>query len=111
MELKLIYDREADASITDKDLESILRSHLYNHVCQVEFTKVNGETRTMDCTLHKAYMPGKILEEFQSTRVIKPGVVSVVCIDDHLEEAAWRAMKVENIKKIHIFPDPIPDKF
>lgn len=108
MSLKLIFDRTID-TVEDSQLESILRSHLYNHVVQVEFTKVSGEHRVMDCTLHKAYMPGKILEEFQSTRVVKPGVVSVVCIDDHLEEAAWRAVKIEKVTKISIYPDPIPD--
>jgi hypothetical protein len=76
-----------------------LRQLLSEHDCEVVFTKVNGETRTMPCTLREAAMPERVVtEEYQTTRLYKPETLSVWCLDKN----EWRAFKVANVKEIRV---------
>lgn len=76
--------------------------HLLNvlgrSVCQVTFTKVNGEQRIMPCTLRSEILPPKALSEHHQTRLYNPEVISVFCVD----KLEWRSFRVMNVTDIKI---------
>jgi len=67
-------------------------------VCEVTFTKVNGEIRQMPCTLKGELLPAvdanKLHEE--KTRKSNPDNLSVWCTDKN----EWRSFKVANVQQI-----------
>ena len=74
---------------------TILLAALKNHECTVTFTKVNGETRVMPCTLKEDLVP-----KVEPKRTKKPNeaVVSVWCID----KKEWRSFRVDNVVDLQI---------
>jgi hypothetical protein len=73
--------------------------HLLNeNVCEVTFTKVNGEVRTMPCTLKPEAMPQIAVNESHQTRVYKPETLSVWCVD----KGEWRAFRVANVTEVKV---------
>jgi hypothetical protein len=80
----------------------ITRTHLsellHTGECVVEFTKVNGEVRSMPCTLKAELIPPvppKVLAEGQTPKVKKenPDVMSVWCLDKN----EWRSFRIDNV--------------
>jgi hypothetical protein len=64
----------------------------------VEFTKVNGEVRSMPCTLKAELIPPapvKVLAEGEVSKVKKenPEVMSVWCLD----KKEWRSFRIVNV--------------
>lgn len=80
---------------------NILLEALKNHECTVTFTKVNGETRVMPCTLREDIVP-KPPVEIASKSVVKrhenQNVVSVWCTD----KREWRSFRVDNVVDLQI---------
>ena len=80
---------------------NILLEALTNHECTVTFTKVNGETRVMPCTLKENVIP-KSPADIASKSVIKrhenQNVVSVWCLD----KKEWRSFRVDNVVDLQI---------
>ena len=74
---------------------NILLEALKNHECTVTFTKVNGETRVMPCTLKEDLVP-KV--EHKGTRKPNVAVVSVWCLD----QKEWRSVRVDNVVDLQI---------
>ena len=81
-----------------------IKSMLSEYECIVNFTKVNGELRSMPCTLREDAMPA-------STRVLKDDIVeaeaptnfnliTVWCTDMQ----AWRAMRTMNVISVILPP-------
>lgn len=72
---------------------------LKRHICAITFTKVNGETRVMNCTLRTDKLPpeppkdddGKPKRDFATT----------VPVYD-LDKNAWRSFRVDSLKDIQI---------
>jgi hypothetical protein len=84
---------------TDDERNRYLRDILSKNDCEVTFTKVNGETRTMPCTLRTEAMPARVVtEQHQVTRLYKPETLSVWCLD----RSEWRAFRVQNVTGIRI---------
>ena len=82
-----------DLDLLDRHRE--IEKLLLAHVCEVVFTKLNGETRTMPCTL----IPNKLpISEGKSTRPLKTGNMSVWCTDKN----EWRSFKVANVRKVTV---------
>ena len=79
----------------------LLIEALTNHECTVTFTKVNGETRVMPCTLKGDVIP-KPPADVASKSVIKrhenQNVVSVWCLD----KREWRSFRVDNVVDLQI---------
>ena len=71
---------------------------LHTTTAEVTFTKVDGEVRTMPCTLHPDVLPRRELNEYQRTRPYTPEVISVWCVDKN----AWRSFRVMNVTDIEI---------
>jgi hypothetical protein len=72
---------------------------LHSGECIVEFTKVNGEVRSMPCTLKPELIPPapapKVLAEGEVPKVKKenPDVMSVWCLD----KKEWRSFRIANV--------------
>ena len=71
---------------------------LHTDECVVEFTKVNGEVRSMPCTLKAELIPStpiKVLAEGEIPKVKKenPEVLSVWCLD----KKEWRSFRIANV--------------
>ena len=91
--MEIVYD-----TVTE-DLDSRnreIRNLLYNGVYEITFTKVNGEPRTMPCTLDSSLLPPQPLKEFHQTRLYKPETLSVWCVD----KSEWRSFRVANVTRI-----------
>jgi hypothetical protein len=71
---------------------------LGQHQCEVTFTKVDGTTRTMPCTLRSELMPARELKENHSTKVINYKTLSVWCLDKN----EWRSFRTSNVTNIKI---------
>jgi hypothetical protein len=71
---------------------------LHTGECVVEFTKVNGEVRSMPCTLKTELIPPapvKVLVEGEVPKVKKENseVMSVWCLD----KKEWRSFRIANV--------------
>ena len=75
--------------------KNILLEALTKHECTVTFTKVNGETRVMPCTLKEDLVP-KV--EHKGTKKPNESVVSVWCTD----KREWRSFRVDNVVDLQI---------
>ena len=95
MSMEIVYNTEPDELDVDSRNREI-RSMLHHGVCEVTFTKVNGDVRTMPCTLDSALLPPQPLKEFHETRLYKPETLSVWCLD----KMEWRSFRVANVTKI-----------
>ena len=99
MTLHITYENAAleDLDLDDRNRE--IRHLLEQHDCEVTFTKVNGELRTMPCTLRESAMPARVVtEEYQTTKLYKPETLSVWCLD----KSEWRAFKVANVREVRV---------
>ncbi len=76
-----------------------LRTLLLENECVVEFTKVNGEVRSMPCTLNPRIVPPapepKVLAEGEVLKVKKENlnVMNVWCLD----KKEWRSFRIANV--------------
>jgi hypothetical protein len=89
--------------IKRQDLAEMLRKG----ICEVTFTKVNGETRTMPCTLSEAIIPPAPVHvtntddpidfpQVKKEKKANPEVMSVWCLD----KKEWRSFRVMNVTGI-----------
>jgi hypothetical protein len=76
---------------------------LHQHTCIIDFVKLNGESRSMPCTLRDDMLPAatQILKEDIVAKPINYETITVWCTD----ASAWRAMKTMNVTKINVVPD------
>lgn len=69
------------------------------NVCEVTFTKVNGETRTMPCTLREDLVPAyERKTPVKEATTKESATLSVWCTD----KAAWRSFRVDSVTKVEI---------
>lgn len=95
MSMEIVYnDQPEELDVDSRNRE--LRHMLGHGVCEVTFTKVNGDVRTMPCTLDSTLLPPQPLKEFHETRLYKPETLSVWCLD----KMEWRSFRVANVQKI-----------
>ena len=78
---------------TAEDRNAFLRSILQTGVYSVTFTKLNGELRTMPCTLKADLMPPLVVNEDKPAKIPKADTMGVWCMD----KQQWRAFKVMNV--------------
>lgn len=84
---------------TAEDRGAWLKNILTNGVYAVTFTKVNGEVRTMPCTLKASVLPARVAVDESAekkTRVPKVDNISVWCTDKN----EWRSFKVMNVIQV-----------
>jgi len=66
-----------------------------NGIITVTFTKVNGDTRVMKCTLNSSHLPQQMDIEEQSSRQND----SVLAVWD-VEANGWRSFKIANVIEV-----------
>ena len=71
---------------------------LWEHQCEVTFTKVDGSVRTMPCTLQASALPARDAEKLHETRLVNHKVVSAWCLDKN----EWRSFRTANVTGIKI---------
>jgi hypothetical protein len=83
-----------------------LRTLLLENECVVEFTKVNGEVRSMPCTLKAEFIPDPTpalhftntdnpidFPHLKKEKKVNPDVMSVWCLD----KKEWRSFRIANV--------------
>ena len=73
-----------------------IRDLLKNNICEVTFTKINGEQRVMPCTLLESEVP-KITTASEKSKVNEE-TLSVWCLD----KKQWRSFRVANVTNVEI---------
>ena len=81
---------------TTEERRTLLQNLLQHETCNVTFTKVNGEPRTMPCTLQESVLPARVATV--STKPVNNSVLSVWCTD----KQAWRSFKVDSVTHVEI---------
>ncbi len=70
--------------------------HLYLGVCKVVFTKENGESREMICTLQQHQIP--IDQQPLGKRLVPENQVNVW----DMEKKAWRSFRTDSVTKFFV---------
>jgi len=72
---------------------------LKTNVCEVTFTKVNGEVRTMPCTLKEDIVPAyERKTPVKEATDKEKATLSVWCTD----KQAWRSFRVDSVTEVKI---------
>ena len=79
--------------MTREDLKAMLQAN----VKMVTFQKVNGDKRTMRCTLNPSYLPETKPKAIGASP--RPENEEVLAVYD-LDEKSWRSFRIENILKV-----------
>ena len=80
--------------MTRNEIRDLARSN----IIEVAFTKKNGETRTMRCSLKDEYIDGEVKE---STSIRKPNYDVLPVWDLDINE--WRSFRIDSVKGIEIW--------
>jgi len=75
-----------------------LSSLLHSHICEVTFTKINGEKRVMPCTLKEGVAPVIVRKEGSEPKKQSSDIMSVYCMD----KKEWRSFRVANVTQIKV---------
>lgn len=82
---------------TTQERYDYLLNLLKNNLVEITFTKVNGELRTMPCTLVADRLPAyKVLEGKERKRNTES--ISVWCTDRN----EWRSFRVDNVTNVSV---------
>ena len=74
---------------------------LQQGVCNVTFTKVNGDERVMNCTLKEDLLPAKpLVTEDAETKTKKPNP-DVLAVYD-VKAAGWRSFRWDSLKDFEL---------
>lgn len=71
-------------------------SELKNNVCEVTFTKVNGDKRVMTCTLDPQVVPPAEKTEPLTQKKVREINENVVSVWD-VNAQGWRSFRVSNV--------------
>lgn len=67
---------------------------LHEGICKVVFTKANGDTRIMHCTLNESMLPEQVdLEEAVQKKKPNPDVLAVWDV----ENSGWRSFRWDSV--------------
>ena len=80
---------------TKENLIDMLR----NNVVTVTFTKVNGEERTMKCTLMAEYVPNAPTNNGQV--LLQESAAKTVSVWD-VKAQGWRSFRIANVKNVSV---------
>lgn len=71
---------------------------LWEHQCEVTFTKVDGSVRSMPCTLMASALPARDATKLHETRIYNPKTMSVWCLD----KSEWRSFRTANVTHVRV---------
>lgn len=74
---------------------------LKQSVCEVTFTKVNGERRIMRCSLDSRYLPPITAEQMKhlDEQQQKPENQEIIAVWD-VEKGGWRSFRVDSVEYV-----------
>ncbi len=72
-----------------------MKSELNEGICEVTFTKKNGEERVMPCTLVFDHIPEDLRPKGNVTQHRTQDTIAVWCMD----KEAWRSFRVDSVMK------------
>jgi len=75
-----------------------LKEVLRENICEVSFTKVNGEIRVMPCTLKQDLLPPQPSTVEAKSRIKSPEVLSVWSTD----KIGWRSFRIDSVTDIKV---------
>jgi hypothetical protein len=75
-------------------------NELRSGICEVEFTKVNGETRVMKCTLDPNIIPAATKEDPLSQKKVRAVNEEVLPVWD-INKEQWRSFRIENVTRFN----------
>lgn len=76
-----------------------LLEELKQNICEVTFTKVNGETRIMRCTLDPGHIPQPVDARHLDEQHQRPENLDIIACWD-LQASGWRSFRVENVNYV-----------
>lgn len=88
-------------NIVMKHMRDKMVSMLKDSICKVSFTKVNGETRNMTCTLKESVIPAATKKDPLSQKKVRAVNEEVIPVWDTTAEG-WRAFRVENVTSFEV---------
>ena len=94
MTMYIEFNNEVQPSI------DMLRDMLRSNVCEVTFTKVNGDLRTMPCTLKPDMLPPVVVTEGEEKRERKVSDKSLAVFVTDISE--WRSFRLDSIHSISV---------
>lgn len=95
--MSTIIEYNTQSIASEEDRRDAIMQMLQEGVCEVTFTKVDGETRVMPCTLDTSLMPARTVTESSAVqRSFKPSTLSVWCTDQN----EWRSFRVSNVTRV-----------
>jgi len=91
-----------DSQLSIDERYNEIKSMLNDYECMIDFVKVNGETRSMKCTLREDLMTigNTFIKEDISEAETNLNIITVWSTENN----AWRAMRTMNIQKVSIAP-------
>lgn len=84
-----------------EEKRQVLSDMLHQHICEVTFTKVNGETRVMPCTLMPSIVPVIERKEGSEPKKHNTDTMSVFCTD----KREWRSFRIANVTDLKVLND------
>lgn len=78
----------------------MLRDMLRESVCEVTFTKINGDLRTMPCTLKPDMLPPQVVVESEEKKERKVSDTSLAVFVTDINE--WRSFRIDSIHSISV---------
>lgn len=109
MKTEILYENHVEGTDLVKRKAEIYEL-LRQHICEVTFVKVNGELRTMPCTISQDHIPAAafkptrlsindiLLEKTNKPRAKSEHNLSVWCTD----KSEWRSFKVANVTHVKV---------
>lgn len=80
---------------------------LQDEICVVTFDKINGDERTMTCTLVKELIPVANKSDVLSETKIRNIEEKTVVVWD-VNATGWRSFRYDRLKKVVVYTDPSP---
>lgn len=82
------------------DRDTVLKD-LRKHVVEVTFTKVDGTTRTMRCSLDPTLLPPTYIEEQEKEQVFHKENPDVITAWD-VQKGGWRSFRIDSVQYMQI---------
>lgn len=87
-----------EQTINVEEKRKELSDMLHSHICEVTFTKINGEQRVMPCTLKEGVVPSIVRKEGSEPKKQNIDTMSVYCLD----KKEWRSFRVANVTHVKV---------
>lgn len=81
-----------------ESFKEFLKHTLKKQVCEVTFTKVNGDIRVMDCTLDPSVLPAPVVKESSDKPARKSPENSLAVFDTNAN--GWRSFIIKNVQAV-----------